>query len=300
MEPYRQHRKTRGWIAALTLTCGSIPALAQSPAPPPYGEEPIVIDHGAAKVGPAPTIAPGASPAIPVVPAAGQAGMGSHTREVDAEAMHCDCDGSVNVSAAASLNEKASNRVKHIATSRLFITAALTPAPTTVTAPAVRVQTPVASAPVVVMNEPGARPAPKAPMPVTQTLTFRFETLISAGVGLFGLLLAILVWPRISRRESELAQVIPQGSPAPPDPKSIQLLGQYNAGPKRENVEKFEIGPAYHEELQQKRKAEEANNAAAVELILNQNLILLAALNPGEERIIVQSDREDFAIPVTA
>ena len=52
----------------------------------------------------------------------------------------------------------------------------------------------------------------------------------------------------------------------------------YNAGPRPESAEKFDIGLSYHEELQQKKQTEVANNQAAVELILTQNLALLAAM----------------------
>jgi hypothetical protein len=57
----------------------------------------------------------------------------------------------------------------------------------------------------------------------------------------------------------------------------------YNAGPLPETAEAFEIGPSYHEELHQKKQTEEANNQAAVEFLLTQNLALLAALNPGAD-----------------
>jgi hypothetical protein len=64
-----------------------------------------------------------------------------------------------------------------------------------------------------------------------------------------------------------------------------------------ESAEKFELGPTYHEEQAQKKQVIVANEQAAVEFILTQNLALLAALNPGEPAPAdPQIDADGFAI----
>jgi hypothetical protein len=79
-------------------------------------------------------------------------------------------------------------------------------------------------------------------------------------------------------------------------------MGQYSAGPVPETAEKFDLGPNYQDEQKQKKQVEEASNQAAVEFILNQNLALLAALNPGSsaECPAPEVDIEGFAILVDA
>jgi hypothetical protein len=77
-------------------------------------------------------------------------------------------------------------------------------------------------------------------------------------------------------------------------------MGKYNAGPKPETAEKFEIGTSYGDQLQQKKLTEEASNAAAVEFMLNQNLALLAALKPHDAGSPVQTDAEGYALPADA
>jgi hypothetical protein len=154
---------------------------------------------------------------------------------------------------------------------------------------------------VVVIREPAeSRPAPAAPESA-RGLTLSPETLTIIGLsiaGMFGMVALI----RTTRRPTVIppapVSIVP---PVPPDPNTVRLMGQYNAGPRPDTAEKFEIGPSYHDELKQKKVVEEQNNTAAVEFILNQNLALLAALNPdaasGEQPAEVLVDLAGFAVP---
>ena len=110
-----------------------------------------------------------------------------------------------------------------------------------------------------------------------------------------------MAWVRGGSRKTvatpaQVSPIIPMPMPAI-DSNSVQLMGKYNAGPMRETAEKFEMGPTYHEELRQKKQVEEVNNTAAVEFILNQNLALLAALNPNADASLVHTDAEGIAVP---
>jgi len=123
-------------------------------------------------------------------------------------------------------------------------------------------------------------------------------TLGMAGCAAF---MALLAWLRSGRR----AAVAPAPSPVPAvivperpaDPCAVRLQGRYDAGPLPETAEKFDLGPTCHDELRQKKQAEEQTNAAAVEFILNQNLALLAALNPGAADAAPVVDHGGFALP---
>ena len=108
------------------------------------------------------------------------------------------------------------------------------------------------------------------------------ERLFGFGVGALGVAVGLAMWARSRRHEAVLPPPQPPVVPPPPE-TGVKLLGMYNAGPLSETAEAFEIGPSYHDELHQKKQTEEANNHAAVEFLLTQNLALLAALNPGAD-----------------
>lgn len=298
MEPYKWNRKARAWIAALTLAGGSLPAFAQ----PPQVEEEPEIYYGAAKVGPAPASVPDAAPVIPaVIPAAAESEAKPRAGESIAEAMHSVRDGTREVSSAAvRVLGSVGDRIRHTAESRPIIIATFVPPPTTLPTPSVTVQTAASPAPIVVMKEAEPRPEPAVASPTSSGVTLSVESLIAGGVGLLGMLLAAMAWARGSRKQPAMPQPVVAAASMPLDPNSVHLMGQYNAGPKREAAESFDLGPTYAEELSQKKHAEAANDAAAVEFILSQNLSFLAEMNPGEEGTMVQTDEEGFAVPALA
>jgi hypothetical protein len=146
---------------------------------------------------------------------------------------------------------------------------------------------------IIVVREPNdARPAPE----LVRGLTISFEMMIAIGIGLAVAAFATWAWIRGMNRPQPIP--IPIEAEQPIDPNSVRLMGQYNAGPRPEIAEKFEIGPSYQEDVKKKKQMEEANNSAAVEFILNQNLALLAALNPEAGGTVVHTDAEGFAAPV--
>lgn len=309
-------KKRRGVLAAGLMWAGSGTVLAQMPpAPFPVAavnttsseEKPVEIYYGTQKV--APNVVP-AMPAAtpesgPVVPASAKNGPDSkeHLRPAEAivATMHSVRDGARDISSAAvGVLGKVGDRVKHTAESRQIILASYSMPP--IPQPQISVSVPptsqTSSPQIVVVREPSEQRPTVSEAP--RGLTLSIEMLVACGIGMFGMLLAGMVMARRgSRKESAMPTVIPPiiTSPTSIDCNSIQLMGRYNAGPMRETAEKIEIGPSYHDELQQKKKAEEVNNTAAVEFILNQNLALLAALNPDASRETVHTDAEGFAVP---
>jgi hypothetical protein len=167
-------------------------------------------------------------------------------------------------------------------------TAAPTPAPTPA-APAAPATPPQPT--VVVIREPAgeARPAPVADAPRGVTLTN--EVLFGLGVGVVGLGVGLAGWRRR-----------PAPPPPPPAPRviappltgpagdGVMLLGRYNAGPIPTTAERFDMGPSYEAERQEKKKVEEKNQEAVLEFILSQNLALHAELagpatTPAEDEL---------------
>jgi len=269
-------------------------------------EEPIEIYYGTTKVTPTRLVTPAPAPeAGPVVPAAAKSGPhqdGIRRAEALVDTLQSVRDGTREISAAAvSVLGKVGDRVKHSAESRPIILASYSMPP--IPQPQITVSMPPGSQnsqppQVVVVREPAeARPAPSE---TPRALPMSIEMLVAGLVGMLGMLLAGMAWARGSRTVEAAPQTRPPVDTAQIhaiDPNSVQLMGKYNAGPIRETAEKFEIGPTYHEEYQQKKRVEESNNAAAVEFILNQNLALLAALNPEAEGEMVHTDAEGFAVP---
>lgn len=279
--------KVRELIASLVLAgSGSLAAAQQPPAPFPVPamEEPIEIYYGTKRVTPEPM--PEAPAVVPV------AAVEESPKAVSSflDAMASVREGTREISSATvGLLGKVGDRVKRTADSRPIIinttyptTAAVTPAPIAAAAPQV----------VVVKEAVEARPA------VGASTDVHWTTLLACSMGLVAV--GIAAWAATRRAKQTLPLSTFAPTPLPLDPNGVSLMGKYNAGPKRETAEKFDLGPTYHEELQQKEQVIEANNTAAVEFILNQNLELLAALNPGSEGEMVETDGEGFAVPAMA
>jgi hypothetical protein len=278
--------KMRRLIASVLLAGGSSAAAQQPPAPfpVPAAEAPIEIFYGTKRVTPEPM--PEAAAVVP----ASVVEVQPKSVLTFQEALASVRDGSREIaSAAVGMLGKVGDRVRHTADTRPIIIhttySAPAPAPAPMAAPA------AAPPQVVVVREPAdvrhAEPAPAA---------VRLDLLLACGAGLAAV--GVGAWAALRRTKQPLP--IAAVAPAPVDPNSVSLMGKYNAGPKREAAEKFELGLTYHEELKQQELVVEANNSAAVEFILNQNLALLAELNPGAEGTIVETDCEGFAVPALA
>lgn len=182
---------------------------------------------------------------------------------------------------------------------------ALTPVPAPVAelprAPVVVPATPTQT--IVVVRDPVAEPKPEPTVEPARGLASTTENLITLGAAGFAALLGLLAWFRSGRRAAA-QEAVPTLLPAlvgpamsQADADGVQLMGQYDAGPLPDSAEKFELGPTYHDEQREKKRVVEQNNAAAVEFILNQNLALLAALNPGASSPQPLIDDAGFALP---
>jgi hypothetical protein len=250
-------------------------------------QEPIEIYYGARKVSPVPVNAQEQQ----VVQASAIANLKNSERlystESISDAVRVVCDGMRDVSKAMG-GFIGTVGGKHDAEPRQIIFPNIT-MPATATSASPQPQ-------VVVIREPtDARPAPET----ANGMTLNVPTLIAFGVGFLGLVFSIKAWSSSARKtDAAMAPMFQMAKgPVVLDPNNVNLMGKYNAGPKPDTAEKFEIGPSYHEQLQHKKNSEEANNAAAVELILNQNLALLAELNPDDAGTVVHTDDEGYALP---
>lgn len=153
---------------------------------------------------------------------------------------------------------------------------------------------PIAAAPaapqqptVVVIRESGdARP----PAPVVEQprgMVVGVEAMFGLGVGLLGVGFGLAGWLRRSAAASSAASVAAaMKHPVPPSHghgDGLLLMGKYNAGPRREAVERFDLGPSYQTQKEEKKKSEEASQQAVLEFILSQNVALHADLfGPAE------------------
>ncbi|HXD87168.1 MAG TPA: hypothetical protein VN641_11785 [Urbifossiella sp.] len=308
MEARRQGLRSRPLLAGLAasaLFAAAGPAWAQ-PAPAAFpladaaaNEEAIEIYYGTAKR--APVHMP--APAAPVIQASAiEPAKEQHSAVAFTEAMHSIRDGTREVSAAAvGVLGSVGERMKQALPSRQIVLASYAmPAPPSPAIPPITVSSPAAQQPqIVVVHEPAAKTATET----ARGLTLSFETLAAYCVGLFGLIVAAMFWARGSRKSlvPALATVTPTvHAEAPLDPNAVHLMGKYNAGPLPESAERFEIGPTFQDAQQQKKQVQAANDVAAVEFLLQQNLELLAALNPDAAGITVQTDKEGFAMPAPA
>ena len=276
--------RVRQLIAAFAVS-GSTTAIAQVPpapfpiaAPSAPAEEPVEIYYGAIKL-PAPASMVEAS--LVVTASASSPARKDEPKSAEAfvAALHSVRDGTRDITAATvGLLGTVGTRVRHTAESRPIIlatyampasSATMQPSPAATNAPASQPQ-------IVVVREAAPTTA------VEPRITLHLESLLAFGVGILGVLFAAIVWARSSRTVARSALPSAIAPPVSFDPNLVQLFGQYNAGPKREPAEKFDLGPTYLDDVQQKIQMEAASNTAAVEFILNQNLALLTALNSME------------------
>jgi len=130
---------------------------------------------------------------------------------------------------------------------------------------------------VVVIREP-AVPSPVIPAGEAG-VTLGYGMLGGMLVAGLGVAIGLVGW---FRRPTPAASAIPEPQPVtlvpaetPSTENGIKLLGKYFAGPVPDTAERFELGQTYQEELQQKKQVEVANNQAAMEMLLQQNLTLL-------------------------
>jgi hypothetical protein len=142
---------------------------------------------------------------------------------------------------------------------------------------------------VVVIREPAPAAPPPAPAAEpARGITLGGETVLGIGIGIAGLGFGFAGWRR--RAATSNAK---QDNPAPPPPATsdgLLLMGRYNAGPVPTSAEKFDIGPSYQTEVQEKKKVEEQNQQAVLEFILDQNLALHAELaEPDAEEPAAES-----------
>lgn len=298
----RAQGRLRPMLAIGAMLAFSTPAWAQ-PMPGSFpladpSDDAIEIYYGTAKVAPRAPVVRSRAPVVAapaVIPAAAVEPAKPHSAEAFVEAMHSVRDGTRDVSAAAvGFLGKVGERMKHSLPSRQIVLASYA-APSVSVPPA---PLPAVSAPVqpqlVVVHEPAAQPPYES-----RGVTLSFEMLAACGIGLLGLVVAALAWSRGPRRLPETAfPSIPTAVPL--DSGGVQLMGKYNAGPMPESAEKFELGPSYREAQQQKKQIEAAHNSAAVEFVLNQNLELLAALNPDAAGAMIQTESEGSAAPALA
>lgn len=152
---------------------------------------------------------------------------------------------------------------------------------------------------VVVIREPAGETrvvAPTSEQP--RGVTLGTETLIGLGIGLVGVGFGFAGW---RRRTAATAAGVALRHPNPPAPVSedgLLLMGKYNAGPRRETVERFDLGLSYQAEQEQKKKTEAANQQAVVEFILAQNMTLHTDLyGPAEETELAMAEAADDPVP---
>ena len=263
-------RKMRRMVAVMILAGSASTLSAQQPPASTPAEEPIEIYYGTKRANPEPP--PSAEPSL-VVPAS--AVEAAPSPPAFSEAMASLRDGTRDItSATVGLLGKVGDRVKQTEVRPIVIAA--------------YPQAPAPAQPQVVVVRESAEPRPAVEAPAT----VRLETLLIFGFGMLAVGVAAWAGFRQTRKTAPASFAI---APLPLDPNAVNLMGKYNAGPKREAAETFDIGNTYHDDLNQKKLAEEAGNAAAVEFILGQNLALLAELNPGHDGAMVETDAEGFA-----
>lgn len=262
-------RRARVALVGLAIGGANVAFAQQPPAPFPVvapAEEPVEIIYGIRKVSTTP------AEVIPVSASISTSRNEAKTAEAFVEALHSVRDGTRDITAATvGLLGKVGDRVKRTSESHPIILASYTiPALPTPAQQAPAISQPASPPQVIVVRE-------AAP---TTALTLSLESAIAFGVGLVGVL--FVAWARGSRTVARSALPSAIAPPVSFDPNLVQLSGQYNAGSKREPAERFDLGPTYRDDVQRKHQMEEANNSAAVEFILNQNLALLTALKSME------------------
>jgi hypothetical protein len=307
----RAHTRRRLAAAVLTSVLGAT-SVARAADPPPVQPAQVEIFHGAKKVWPlsAPPVQP---PPKPVVPAESKGGPVVEEPGRASAAFMAACaavrDGSTSVTkSATNLLDRISDRMAVQTEARQIMLASFIPPPSHQPQPAppanlpwltpTQTQTPptqpaAVSTPqtptVVVIREtapdvhrvevPVAAPTLPEPRGVVMTP----ELMIAAGFGVFGLMFGLAAWARGGR--AARSQYAPVVGPVLAVAGGVRLQGKYDAGPVPESAEKFDLGPTYHDELQEKKHVEVRSNEAVVQFILDQNLALLDALGPVAEEI---------------
>jgi hypothetical protein len=162
-------------------------------------------------------------------------------------------------------------------------------APWLLPAPVAPVVPPPAATPaqpqtVVVIREQSADARP-AVVEQPRGVTLGGDTALGIGVGVLGVGIGLAGWRRKTAATAAAAAAMRHPTPPPPvTHDGLLLMGKYNAGPRREQIERFDLGPSYQVEQEEKKKVEEANQGAVLEFILSQNIALHTDLfGPPEE-----------------
>jgi hypothetical protein len=136
------------------------------------------------------------------------------------------------------------------------------------------VREPAPPAPAQVVAAPVAAAPVEAPRPA-----FAPETLLGFGVGALGLGVGLMGWLKSSRKKpaDAAAATFDLPNPATRPLDGVVLSNGLYAGPRPDLAEKFDLGPSYHDEQEQKKQQEAENQTAVLEFILAQNLALQAA-----------------------
>jgi hypothetical protein len=190
------------------------------------------------------------------------------------DTLHAFRDGTWNVSnAVVSYLAKAEERAKKSADPRTFVltsAAQLSPLPphsggTPATAASVQ--------PTVVVIKESGNDSRSATID-TGGIILGVGSLLGLGIGVLGIGIGYAGWRR---------RMTPLHIPSPPSPPAVPgdgilLSGKYNAGPRRETAERFEIGPSYQTTQAEKKQTEAEKQQAVLEHILSQNIALHAQL----------------------
>src|SRR5207249_3188171 len=102
---------------------------------------------------------------------------------------------------------------------------------------------------VVVIREQSGEARPAAEQ--SRGVTLGVDTLLGVGLGLVGFGFGFAGW---RRRAATTAAAAAMRHPTPPPPitaDGLLLMGKYNAGPRRETVERFDLGPSYQVEKEE-------------------------------------------------
>jgi hypothetical protein len=135
-------------------------------------------------------------------------------------------------------------------------------------------------------------PVASPTLPEPRGIVMTPELMIAAGFGVLGLMFTLAAWMRTFRYDRPVLATVAAPPIGPTLADGVRLQGKYNAGPVPETAEKFDLGPTYHDELNETKQIEVRNNEAVVQFILDQNLALMDALDPIAEEL----DDADFEI----
>lgn len=305
----RAHTRRRLAAALLTSVLGATSA-ARAADPTPVQPAQVEIFHGAKKVWPPPA-PPVQPPPKPVVPAESKGGPVVEEPGRASAAFVAACaavrDGSTSVTkSATNLLDRISDRMAVQTEARQIMLASYVPPPAHQPQPAPPANLPWLPPTQTPPTQPAAVSTPQTPtvvvireaapevqrvevpvaapsLPEPRGVVMTPELMIAAGFGVFGLMFGLAAWARGGR--AGRPQLVPVVGPAFAGAGGVRLQGKYDAGPVPESAEKFDLGPTYQDELQEKKQVEVRNNEAVVQFILDQNLALLDALGPVAEEI---------------